>query len=753
MKRVSLFKLKLKKRNFHRYIISYLLVFLIPFSIISFIWYQTSTESLNKQIELSTRNYLLQVRSIFYTNFSQLDLLTREVGSNPKTTPKMAAHPYYSTEMMKELQRYKITNNVIEEMYLYYDEEPNKLYSSAGSVDFNTFNSFRYQSFDFGSTELSENLKTKVPKFQMIPPLEDRKKIGLLTYTVPLTSADGTHYGAVLYTMKSNNIESILEKSIDQNSGRLFILDADRNVLASSKNTPIPEFFDTEKKIQKSITKNTLKTDYGRIKVDTLEDSDFGLTYVALTNVDEVFKELNRTNRFVLLTVFVVMILGAGIVLFIGRKQYTPIRKLEKLLKSTATDDEAIDNVDSFDHFEYHVSNFLKQNENLHQEIKRQTPYAKEQVLRRLMMGRFNNQEETETLLDSVNLLFFNKGYFVMLIDTKMVNTKTSIQNQEFLMNFLDDISGTGFQAYGSELLSDQAIALLVSMDGSMKQPTIVREIVRKIIVENTVAPIIGVGRVVTELKNINRSYIESLAAIQSVAFTEQKSKVYYYDKISETNDKELGISYPKDEKLKLTQSLLQGDFEIASETIDWLIGIPLNNPLNHEAMKLYGFDLLTTVVNVGMETVGADILLPAEHAANFRNLSELRDSLIQISRQICVAAKSDLKNQESQLQKEIFGYLEQHFASHDITLELLAEEFDVSISYLSRFIKKETGLTFSKYIQELRLEHIKKELIETDKPIKEIILSSGYYDVSNYTRKFKTIVGMTPGQFRSKNR
>ncbi|MDI5468210.1 hypothetical protein MJH92_23505, partial [Salmonella enterica subsp. enterica serovar Kentucky] len=136
MKRVSLFKLKLKKRNFHRYIISYLLVFLIPFSIISFIWYQTSTESLNKQIELSTRNYLLQVRSIFYTNFSQLDLLTREVGANPKTTPKMAAHPYYSTEMMKELQRYKITNNVIEEMYLYYDEEPNKLYSSAGSVDF-----------------------------------------------------------------------------------------------------------------------------------------------------------------------------------------------------------------------------------------------------------------------------------------------------------------------------------------------------------------------------------------------------------------------------------------------------------------------------------------------------------------------------------------------------------------------------------------------------------------------------------------
>ena len=753
MKKVSLFKLRFKKRNFHRYIISYLLVFLIPFSITSFVWYRISIESLNNQIELSTRNYLLQVRSIFSTNFTQLDLLTREVGSNPKTTPKMAEHPYYSIEMMRELQRYKVTNNTIEEMYLYYDDEPNKLYSSAGSVDFNTFNAFRYQSFDFSSTELSKNLNTKVPNFKMIPPIENKKKIGLLTYVVPLNSADGTRYGSVMYTMKSNNIESILEKSIDKNSGRLFILDDEQNVLASSINTPIPEFFDSEKKIEKTIKKDVFKTDEGRIKIDTLEDEDFDLTYVALTDVDEVFKELNRTNRYVLVIVFFVMVLGVGVVLFIGRKQYKPIRKLEKLLKSSVTAEDVIENVDSFDHFEYHVSHFLKQNENLHEEIRRQTPYAKEQVLRRLMMGRFTNDSETKTLLDSVNLLFFNKGYFVMLIDTKMVNTKTSIQNQEFLMNFLDDISGTGFQAYGSELLTDQAIALLVSMDGTVKQPTIVREIVRKIIVENTVSPIIGVGRVVTELKNINRSYIESLAAIQSVAFTEQKSKVYYYDKISENSDKNLGFSYPKDEKLKLTQSLLQGDFEIASETIDWLIGLPVNNPINHERMCLYGFDLLNTVVNIGMDTIGADILASAEHAANFRNLSELRDSLIQISRQICVAAKSDLKNQESQLQKEIFGYLNQHFASHDISLEQLAEEFDVSISYLSRFIKKETDLTFSKYIQNLRLEHIKKELIETDKPIKEIILSSGYYDVSNYTRKFKTIVGMTPGQFRSKNR
>ena len=96
---------------------------------------------------------------------------------------------------------------------------------------------------------------------------------------------------------------------------------------------------------------------------------------------------------------------------------------------------------------------------------------------------------------------------------------------------------------------------------------------------------------------------------------------------------------------------------------------------------------------------------------------------------------------------------MDAHYTSQEFSLEQVAEEFDVSVSYLSRFIKKESGVTFSKYVQDRRLEKIKRDLIETGAPIKDIITAAGYYDVSNYTRKFKTIVGMTPGQFREKNR
>lgn len=67
--------------------------------------------------------------------------------------------------------------------------------------------------------------------------------------------------------------------------------------------------------------------------------------------------------------------------------------------------------------------------------------------------------------------------------------------------------------------------------------------------------------------------------------------------------------------------------------------------------------------------------------------------------------------------------------------------------------MKEETNTTFAKYVANIRMEKIKQALIETDDPIKEIIQSNGYYDVSNFTRKFRQVVGVTPGQFRTIHR
>ncbi len=741
-----------KKKTFYRYVFSYLLVFLLPFSIVSIIWYKTSTDSINKQIELSAQNHLLQVKAIMSANLRQLDSLTEQISKNGLLTEKMFDHPYYSFEASRELQRNKVNSNIIEDLFVFFYDRSDQFYSSHGKLDFSAFIQQRYGTFAFNESKLRTSLHTKVPLIERIPPNQPGNTIGLVTYVVPLLSNEGTAYGVVMYTMKMIDLQNFLDKSVDRDTGTIFMVDEENKLLAASHNNGVPEVLDQPKEVAQLFQQTTYKTPEATMMVNTSEDPDFGIRYIALTNTEQALSDVRSVHyRFMALVLFV-LALGVAVVIFVGRRQYRPIHELEKLMEKQLGSVDDDDSLDDFGRMEQRVTSFLQQNKELHQEIRRQTPHAREQVLRKLLMGRFREENEVRLLLDSIEVKLYAGGYFVMIIDTKMVTTETSVQNQEFLMSFLGEFSGEDYRAYGTELLLNQAIALLVSLKHPEQQKMVVREIIAKIVLENTVAPAVGVGSLVKDLVTVNRSHIEGLAALEYQTLSEKPNQALFFTEIK--NEKKNSVfSYPADEQLKLSQSLQQGDFMVASEAIEIMVKKGMQEQRTIAGMKLYSYYLLNSVVKAGAEVIGDSFFQEAEKAVEFRNLLELQTELLKMSEKICLAVQRSPKNQESKLQKDIFVYLDANYASHDFSLESVAEEFEVSVSYLSRFIKKESGMTFSKYVQEKRLEKIKRELRETDQPIKEIISSAGYYDVSNYTRKFKQIVGMTPGQYRTKNR
>ena len=47
----------------------------------------------------------------------------------------------------------------------------------------------------------------------------------------------------------------------------------------------------------------------------------------------------------------------------------------------------------------------------------------------------------------------------------------------------------------------------------------------------------------------------------------------------------------------------------------------------------------------------------------------------------------------------------------------------------------------------------VKKQLRDSDEPIKDIVIRAGYIDVANFTRKFRNMEGLTPGAYRDMNR
>ena len=71
------------------------------------------------------------------------------------------------------------------------------------------------------------------------------------------------------------------------------------------------------------------------------------------------------------------------------------------------------------------------------------------------------------------------------------------------------------------------------------------------------------------------------------------------------------------------------------------------------------------------------------------------------------------------------------------------------SIPYVSRLFHKEIGISFSQYVQELKMENFCRFLVETDMKIVEIRRMFGYKDAKYFYSLFQKSTGMAPQQYR----
>lgn len=97
---------------------------------------------------------------------------------------------------------------------------------------------------------------------------------------------------------------------------------------------------------------------------------------------------------------------------------------------------------------------------------------------------------------------------------------------------------------------------------------------------------------------------------------------------------------------------------------------------------------------------------------------------------------------------QEIIDYLHQHY-DRDLTLDHLAGEFYMSRYYLSRLFKRETGFSLVEYIHSIRVIEAQRLLRTSSLKVIEIASLTGFNNVSNFGKVFKSITKMTPLAYR----
>ncbi|MCD8020023.1 MAG: helix-turn-helix domain-containing protein [Clostridiales bacterium] len=105
---------------------------------------------------------------------------------------------------------------------------------------------------------------------------------------------------------------------------------------------------------------------------------------------------------------------------------------------------------------------------------------------------------------------------------------------------------------------------------------------------------------------------------------------------------------------------------------------------------------------------------------------------------------------QEQSRMWQIQNYIQANYQKQ-ISLNELAEKLYLSNAYLSKYIKKNFGMTFMEYQNNVRIFHAVDELIHTNKNMTRIAMDNGFPSSAAFTKAFRNMYGEAPSDYHRK--
>jgi len=94
--------------------------------------------------------------------------------------------------------------------------------------------------------------------------------------------------------------------------------------------------------------------------------------------------------------------------------------------------------------------------------------------------------------------------------------------------------------------------------------------------------------------------------------------------------------------------------------------------------------------------------------------------------------------------------FIQEHQADK-LTLTAVAKAANTSTFYFCKLFKKTTGMHFTEYLSQVRVEKVKSLMPNSNLRISEIAYGAGFQSLTHFNRVFKRITGQSPSDYRMK--
>ncbi|WP_158540600.1 response regulator transcription factor [Romboutsia weinsteinii] len=172
---------------------------------------------------------------------------------------------------------------------------------------------------------------------------------------------------------------------------------------------------------------------------------------------------------------------------------------------------------------------------------------------------------------------------------------------------------------------------------------------------------------------------------------------------------------------------------------------------LTPKQIRMKSIEIFLTVYNFFNESKmmkGLNVYL--ENIININTVDEIESELINMIKYM----QSKLENTEESISPvilKLLTHIEEKY-KEDLNLKEISDKLNINSIYLGQLFQKETGILFSDYINNFRVNKAKQLLAETSLKASEIGDLVGYTNKNYFYRKFKDLVGITPSEWRKIN-
>lgn len=449
-----------------------------------------------------------------------------------------------------------------------------------------------------------------------------------------------------------------------------------------------------------------------------------GWEYRLLISKKAVLQDIAIMRNILLSTVMGLLLVCIAMSAVFSQRIYQPVRDLLMHFNRNGAGAD-----DEFFYINNSIIKLLEEQGDLRFRIEELKPSWISCSIIKMLIGDGDLDGDAQNKLQEVVMLTKRKFFNICILIRRLPNgLQVSAQPIPKVRLILDKIPGD-IKIYIAELI-DQTI-LLVNYESTQDFSSWLVQLLD--LCPEVVAV---VGEQVTDLSMIRKSYEKA-----NLASKYRKVQTGYRVLRWEENDSMYeGYYLPINMEMQVLIYLQTGSTEQVCSLINEIYQKNMQDSNSH---KVYWDDLMESIYKL-LETVADKAKIMLEPTTVPLSLQYLMKQ----AEYICMSINHG-SNCRTLILENIVEYVNASIENKDLSLQYVAQKFNISTSFVSKAFKEKTGINFNSHINNKRLE-LAKELLLQGHEVLTIAHLVGYTNDVTLRRQFKIFTGMTPTAFRN---